>query len=706
MNTDDQLMQAMELLKSGKINESKKIVENIFNKSPGNLNALLMMGLIMVHNKNYYYAIDLLKNFTKKINNHPISYANLGIAYLEINEIDHAIENLDVALKLKPDYSEAFFYLGHAYTKLHLYNQAEQSYAKAIKYNPEYIDAYCSLGLLYYEQSAFTRALDVYKTIIFYWPKNINALNQLGHLYYLLKNYDDSIRYFNNSLSLRINQSDTLLERALSYIEIDALDEAMEDCNLALNINPSLSEAYNARAVVYGRFGNIEQAILECTQAITINKNYVEAYNNRVVFYFQLKFFQEALKDCSYLVKIGGANAITYNNIGLIHLSNNENKEAIEALNTAILMDIDNADYYINRGVAYDATKNYQQAIDNFCKAIDIKPDHCKAKSCIGVIELKLKKFNIGWDNYEFRAHKKSLVQLNKLFKLYSANYSKFNANRHCKGLLVIGEQGLGDEIIFSSLLLDLLKTELKVTLIISPKLVSLFGRSFKNITVIGETEDNLSISSLKKLNFDQYIMLGSLGRLYRKSVDDFKNHPKSYLKVDLDQSKKLKNTVKLPNRLLCGISWKSENTEVGFLKSIALNELSKAFDLKKIDLLSLQYGDVNTEIQNVRSNNIFINEIDEIDNIKDIDGLASLISVCDFVVTISNVTAHIAGSLGIKTYLLLPYSVGALWYWHEDDDVSLWYPSIRIFRQDESRNWLTVIQELSDHLKREYEYA
>jgi ADP-heptose:LPS heptosyltransferase len=130
---------------------------------------------------------------------------------------------------------------------------------------------------------------------------------------------------------------------------------------------------------------------------------------------------------------------------------------------------------------------------------------------------------------------------------------------------------------------------------------------------------------------------------------------------------------------------------------------LSKAFNLKKIDLLNLQYGDVDKDIQNVRSNNIFINQIDEIDNMEDIDGLASLISVCDFVVTISNVIAHIAGSLGIKTYLLLPYSNGSLWYWHDDHDHSLWYPSIHIFRQDESRNWLTVIHELSEHLKKEY---
>lgn len=514
--------------------------------------------------------------------------------------------------------------------------------------------------------------------------------------------YGDSILYFSSSLNLTVNQPDVLLDRALSYLKLDKLELAMKDCNLALKFNPNSCMVHNVRALIYDKLGNTEQAINESTQAIKINKNDVDAHNNRAGFFINSNEFKEALKDCNQLVKIGKANASTYNNIGLILLKENENKEAIKAFEKAITMDINNARYYFNRGASYQALKNFNQAIDDFRKAINIDNDFFEAKGGLGLLELRLKKFNTGWENYEFRIYDKTLSRLGKILKICSNSYLSWNGNNDCKKLLIIGEQGLGDTIIFSSLLLDLIKAGLKIHLILDPRLVNLFCRSFKNITITPQVEDSFSDQSLKNMDFDQYILLGSLGKFYRKSVDDFKNHPKSYLKVDLDQSKKLKNTVKLPNRLLCGISWRSENTDVGFLKSISLNELSKAFNLKEIDFLNLQYGDVDKDIQNVRSNNIFINQIDEIDNMKDIDGLASLISVCDFVVTISNVIAHIAGSVGIKTYLLLPYSTGSLWYWH-DDDHSLWYPSIRIFRQDESRNWLTVIHELSEHLKKEY---
>ena len=215
VNLDNELILAFELLKLGKVNESEEIVKKITKKTPSNLNALLLMGLISVYNKNYSYAVDLLTRFTRKINNHPIAYTNLGIAYLELNKIENSIKSFDASLKLKPDNPDALFYLGNAYSKLNLYNQAEQSYIKAIEHNSEFIDAYYSLGLLFYEQSAFNKALDVYKKILSHWPNDIVALNQAGHLCFLLEIYVDSIPYFNTSLDLKVDQSEALKDRAL-----------------------------------------------------------------------------------------------------------------------------------------------------------------------------------------------------------------------------------------------------------------------------------------------------------------------------------------------------------------------------------------------------------------------------------------------------------------------------------------------------------
>jgi len=81
---------------------------------------------------------------------------------------------------------------------------------------------------------------------------------------------------------------------------------------------------------------------------------------------------------------------------------------------------------------------------------------------------------------------------------------------------------------------------------------------------------------------------------------------------------------------------------------------------------------------------------------------LASLINACDFVVTTSNVTAHLAGALNKKTYQILSYTEGRLWYWGINENSSLWYPSIRLLRADNLKDWKTPIKNLVDSLSQE----
>ena len=91
---------------------------------------------------------------------------------------------------------------------------------------------------------------------------------------------------------------------------------------------------------------------------------------------------------------------------------------------------------------------------------------------------------------------------------------------------------------------------------------------------------------------------------------------------------------------------------------------------------------------------------INEIDTFNNIDGLFSLIDACDLVITTSNVTAHMAGALGKKTFLMVPYLIGKMWYWHEDDMQSIWYPSITIFRQQTVLDWHDPIYKISELVK------
>ena len=84
-----------------------------------------------------------------------------------------------------------------------------------------------------------------------------------------------------------------------------------------------------------------------------------------------------------------------------------------------------------------------------------------------------------------------------------------------------------------------------------------------------------------------------------------------------------------------------------------------------------------------------------------DIDGLAALITACDFVVTVSNTTAHLAGALGKETYVLVPFGQARMWYWFHDRADNPFYPDIKIRRQAKTHDWASLMAPLADEIGR-----
>ena len=122
-----------------------------------------------------------------------------------------------------------------------------------------------------------------------------------------------------------------------------------------------------------------------------------------------------------------------------------------------------------------------------------------------------------------------------------------------------------------------------------------------------------------------------------------------------------------------------------------------------EIEFINLQYSYDNLEIKNLENKlnkKIFIQH--NIDCFEDIDGVASLIQSCDFVITVSNSNAHISGKLGVKTFLLLPLYDGKLWYWGTNEDKEIpWYPSIIPLRNNKEGNWGDNISSLINEIEK-----
>jgi len=312
-------------------------------------------------------------------------------------------------------------------------------------------------------------------------------------------------------------------------------------------------------------------------------------------------------------------------------------------------------------------------------------------------IKLASQSFKDGWHLYENRWQSS---EKEKYLITSKPELTDFNVVD--KTIFIWAEQGLGDQILYGSLLCDAFKIQNRFFVSLDPRLIPIFKRSFSHL-------DHVTFISIhEKLSesmYDFHLPIGNLGKFFRNSIDDFNSHPRAYLKIDEIQAKALKDKIKKNSQNICGISWKSKNVEIGINKSLTLEELLPILSIHNTSFINLQYGDTEQEIKRIKnSQRIEIQSINEIDNFNDIDGLAALISVCDYVVTSSNVTAHIAGALGKETYLLIPFAHGKIWYWGENEENTLWYPSIKIYRCINPNSWSHPVELLGDKLKKIYE--
>ena len=251
------------------------------------------------------------------------------------------------------------------------------------------------------------------------------------------------------------------------------------------------------------------------------------------------------------------------------------------------------------------------------------------------------------------------------------------------KRVAVWREQGIGDQIIFLSLLREVKEMCATLSVYVDPRLQTLCRHAMPDINFVKD------IKELQKVECDYHLPLGSVPGLIRNDISDFDRTVKGYLKADPKRVEALRNELQLGGKTTIGISWKSAQTKYK-KKSIQLRDMERIFSGLDVVLVNLQYGDVEDEIREfTEATGIEVVQCASVDNREDLDGLAALIEVCDLVVSTSNVTVHLAGALAKETWVPLVYAANFWWLVERTD--SIWYPSLSLYRQPTLDDWDSV---------------
>jgi tetratricopeptide (TPR) repeat protein len=474
-------------------------------------------------------------------------------------------------------------------------------------------------------------------------PSNPEVLRLNGVLSALKEDYDGALTYLEKAIKISPKFAVALSNKGNVYLEIGRLEESLICYNKAISIQPGNHETHNNKGNLLQELKKYDEALACYDTAILLKSDYYEAYTNRANALKELKRFDEALLSYEKSISLSPTHADAWSGMGwAFH---------------AIKLD-NNAEHYL-------------------LKAINLDPSYAHAQENLAHIYLKNFKFTQGWDLNESRW----MVKGNDSKKLLSEK-PRWKKSKVIS-LLVWTEQGIGDQILYSSMLHELTEFPQRNIISLDEKLLPIFRRSFPDYEFINKAD------SISEDLYEEHIPIASLGGIFRNSLEDFQRAHHPYIVDDAARTQSIKSRPEFTKKVTCGVSWGSINKKVGDDKSIPIQDLYPILKMNNIEFVNLQYGDIKDTLLRVQEEiSKKILQLDEIDLFEDVDGALSIISACDIIVTSSNSTAHLAGALG------------KFWYWHAIDGKSIWYPSVKVFEQEQQGDWSAPVNAVKQYLE------
>lgn len=264
--------------------------------------------------------------------------------------------------------------------------------------------------------------------------------------------------------------------------------------------------------------------------------------------------------------------------------------------------------------------------------------------------------------------------------------------------LLITAEQGLGDELMASSIFDDIVAMGQKAVIECDARLLPVYERSFPSLQFVPRGERKLNDIHDAGGNFRKINML-DLASLFRTAPGSFPAR-RSWLKADPEKTAAFRSRYRQqwPGKRLVGISWKSTRIMEGLAqKGVRLADFAPVLSVPDTVFINLQYGNVTDEIAALATAGCGEVHVDPaVDTTNDIDAVFAQTTALDLVVSTSNTAVHIAGAIGAPCYLLLPKVRPFLWYWGYRGERTPWYPSLRLLRNTREDDWQQLMQDVA----------
>ena len=531
-----------------------------------------------------------------------------------------------------------------------------------------------------------------------------------------------------------------LLRRATAALEADDAARAAELAIEALSLDERSGLAWHVLAIARERVGDFRSAIQSYESALALSTDQADIANGlgRLAYRLGMKplavglftLYRDARPDC-----IQGANSLA-----CVQRDLHDYAAAIETLRPAIVANPESPLLWNTLGTVLAEQGDMATALTFFNEALRFDPAHphalynrANAKLDRGDLEgaladcnaamaltkdpsdlamMRLARSTIqlcggrageGWDDYEARFDP-AFADLTQ-FAITRPRWTP-SSNLEGKSLLMIGEQGLGDEVMFANILPDVMAAlgpKGHLTLALEPRLVSLFQRSFPTATVGAHITHKVDGHTIRQTPFvtdpsaiDLWTPMAAPLRQFRRSLDAFPDR-ESFLTADAERVAHWRGLLGERPGLKVGILWKSLKLDGARLRYFSpFEQWRPVLETPGVSFVNLQYGECQAELDQARELlGIEIWQPPGIDLKDDLDDVAALCCALDLVLGPPNASSNLGAACGADVWMISTPGAWSLL----GSQRHPWYPGVRIFLPDRFNDWTPVMEEVAEAL-------
>jgi tetratricopeptide (TPR) repeat protein len=558
---------------------------------------------------------------------------------------------------------------------------------QALAADPNHADALHLMGLLCCRAQQFDHAIAWIERAIRQNPKT-DYLSNLGNALQQAGRLDDALQVFDKTIQRKPDDPLLWCRLAAILVALGRNAEALLSFQHALKLDPQhWQAAYHCGELLHGS-ERFEEALSYFNRCDEWRPDHVRTLQARARCLRALKRFEECLTENQRAHALDPADPISCNNVGNALLSLDRPDEALQWFDKALALQPNSNEVLRNKASALVQLVRFDDAIVIYERVVAIDPNDHNAAWNLAILQLLTGNLEAGWRRHEALRWWRLPDQI--------ATYPKFSAPMWLgrepvagKTLVVCQHEGLGDAIQFARYVPLLAARGARVILVVEPPLHSLLSR----LTGVSQCLPKLPETPLPPVDF--HVPIDSLPVAFETRLDSIPSG-ESYLPVPgADQVQAWENRLGPHEKLRIGLVWSGNpNHPNDHGRSVPFRMLSGLLDVDA-KFVSLQKNPRSPDVEALRERP---DVVDFTADLTDSAATAALASCLDLVIAVDTAVAHLAAALGRPTWIMLPYIPDFRWLLDRDD--SPWYPTVRLFRQSERREYGSVIARVRSELQ------